>query len=282
MPQQPTLGPTLLKRQLGDELRKLRQAADVTVADAAAELGSSEAKIRHLENGRNVPSKPDLTVMISLYGAAPAEHKELEELRKAASGRGWWSAYRLPSWFQTYVGLEADATAIRNFELEIIPGLLQTEAYARMIHIVGPREFSPDDVDRYVAARLKRQELLTGPNKVTCHSVISEAAFHRLRGTHADLASEQCQHLLTMAARPNITIQVLPFTAGPHESMAGDFIMLTFPDNVSSPVVYFEYAFGGHLEHDRRVVNRLSEVYEKLAARSLNAKDSVDFIAGWA
>jgi transcriptional regulator with XRE-family HTH domain len=269
-----------LKRQLGEALRNLRVAADVTVAEVAAELGSSEAKVRHLENGRNVPSKPDLTVMISLYRASKADHEELEDLRQEAGGRGWWSSYRLPTWFQTYVGLEADAVSIRNFELEMLPGLLQTEAYTRVIHTVGPREFSPAEVDRLVEVRLKRQELIAGAG-VTYHAVISEAAFHRLRGAGPDIAAEQRRHLITMAERPNVTIQVLRFSAGLHPSMAGDFALLTFPRETSKPVAYFEYAFGGQLENDRRVVDQVSTVYEKLAAASLNANASIDFISQW-
>jgi hypothetical protein len=164
-----------------------------------------------VENGRNVPSKPDLTVMISLYRASAADHEQLEELRQAASGRGWWSSYRLPTWFQTHVGLEADAVTIRNFELEMLPGLLLTEAYARVIHTVGPREFNPTEVDRLVEVRLKRQELITEAAGVTYHAVISEAAFHRLHGAGTEIAAKQCRHLINMAERPNVTIQVLRF-----------------------------------------------------------------------
>ncbi|MGH3877415.1 MAG: helix-turn-helix domain-containing protein [Actinophytocola sp.] len=274
----PNPGPALLKRRLGEELRRLRLAADVTVAQTAAELGSSEAKVRHLENGRNVPSKPDLTVMIGMYGAPPNVHEELEELRQAANHRGWWSPYRLPTWLQGFIGLETDASVIRNFDLELIPGLLQTEAYARMINSVGPRVLDPDEVDRHVAARLKRQELLHEPRAVTYKSIISEAAFYRLHGTRTDIAGEQYRHLIAMAERPNVTVQVLPFSAGFHESMAGSHVLLSFPHGLSTPAAFLEYAGGGQLEHDRRIVSRLSEVHDSLSKRALSTTDSVDFI----
>jgi transcriptional regulator with XRE-family HTH domain len=277
----PGLGPALLKRRLGDELRRLRLDADVTVARAASELGSSEAKVRHMENGRNVPSKPDLTVMIGLYGAPPKVHEQLEELRQAAGSRGWWSSYRLPTWLHNFVGLEADATQIRNLDLELIPGLLQTEAYARMINTVGPRAFGPDQIDRLVAARLKRQEQLGEPRAVSYHAIISEAAFYRLGGTSTDIAADQYRHLVAAAERPNVTVQVLPFAAGFHESMAGCFILLSFPPEVSTPVAYLESAVGGHLEHDAKLVSRLSTVHDLLAERALSAHDSIDFIAKW-
>ncbi|HEY7593565.1 MAG TPA: helix-turn-helix transcriptional regulator [Actinophytocola sp.] len=280
VPESPSLGPALLKRRLGEELRKLRTAANVTVAQTAAELGSSEAKVRHLENGRNVPSKPDLTVMIGLYHAPPGVHADLEELRQAATMRGWWSSYRLPGWLHNFVGMEADASLIRNFELELIPGLLQTEAYAREIHQLG-KHLKHDErtVNRLVRARLKRQEILTREQPATFHAVISEAALHRLRDT--DFALDQCRHLLRMADRPNVTITVLPFAKRLHQSMSGGFILLSFPDDSSAPVAYSDYAFGGQMEHEPNVVAQLSEVFDELAEQALSEKQSAEFIGDW-
>lgn len=279
MPQTPAPGPAVLKKRLGDELRKLRVAAEVTVPQTAAELGCGEGKVRHMENGRNVPSKPDLTVMIALYGASPEVHATLEDLRKAANSRGWWSAYRLPTWLHNYVGMEADAALLRNFELELIPGLLQVEAYARDVHTLGPKVLDRTEVDRKVAARLKRQELLSGDAPVELHTVISEAALHRVRGNH--YATEQYRHLLAMAKRPNVTVTVLPFSGRLHQSMSGGFILLDFPEGISEPVAYYDHATGGQLEHDAKVVARLSEVYDELTERALSAKESTAFIAEW-
>jgi hypothetical protein len=252
----------------------------VTVSRTAAELGCGEGKVRHMENGRNVPSKPDLTVMIALYYATPEQHEHLEELRQAASNRGWWSAYRLPSWLHNYVGLEADATLIRDFEVELIPGLLQIPEYARDVHTLGgPKLLDPDDVERKVAARLRRQDLLTGDNAVTHHTVISEAAFHRLKETK--YAETQYRHLLEMAARPNITVVVLPFSKRLHQSMAGGFILLDFPSDVSSPVAYYDHVTGGQLIHEPGEVSRLSEVYEDLTTLAMSADETTEFIRDW-
>jgi uncharacterized protein DUF5753/helix-turn-helix protein len=257
----------------------LRVAAGVTVSRTAAELGCGEGKVRHMENGRNVPSKPDLTVMIALYFATAEQHEELEELRQAASRRGWWSAYRLPSSLHNYVGLEADATLIRNFEVELIPGLLQTPDYARDAHAVGPKILDPDDLARKVAARLRRQERLTGDKAVTYHAVISEAALCRLKWT--EYAENQYRHLLEMASRPNITIVVLPFSKRLHPSMAGGFILLDFPPNVSAPVAFYDHATGGQLIHDTDDVIRLSEVYEELTTTSMAADETIAFLKRW-
>jgi transcriptional regulator with XRE-family HTH domain len=272
-------GPAVLKKRLGEQLRALRVDAGVTVARTAAELGCGEGKIRHMENGRNVPSKPDLTVMIALYGASTEKHETLEELRKAASSRGWWSAYRLPSWLHNYVGLEADAISIRNFELELIPGLLQISEYAREIHKLAPMILTSEEMERRVAARLKRQEILSGDNAVTYHAVISEAALHRLKA--AEYAEAQYRHLIKMAARPNITITILPFSKRLHQSMAGGFILLDFPPNASSPVAFYDHVTAGQLIHVTGDVNQLSEVYTKLTALAISPDDSAALIAEW-
>jgi hypothetical protein len=215
--------------------------------------------------------------MIALYQASPEQHEALEDLRKAATRRGWWSAYRLPSWLHNYVGLEADAIRIRNFEVELIPGLLQISEYAREVHALGPMRLANDDVERKVAARLKRQELLTGENAVTYHTVISEAAFHRLSAT--EYADAQYRHLLEMAKKPNITITALPFSKRLHQSMSGGFALLDFPPEISSPVAYIEGGLpGGQLIHDSRDVDRMSEVYDELIALSLSAEETVAFL----
>lgn len=270
----------MLKKRLGEELRALRTVADVTVAQTAAELDCGEGKIRHMENGRNVPSKSDLTVMIALYGAPAEMHEQLEELRKAATKRGWWSSYRLPSWLHNFVGMEADAALIRNFELELVPGLLQIADYARDVHTLGTRRvLDPDDVERLVEARLKRQELLAGDQPATYQAVISEGALHRLKGRK--YAGAQCQHLLTMARKPNVTIAILPFSEGLHLSMASGFALLDFPRGVSAPVAYYEYVTSGQLEHDQTVVARLSEVYNELTVHAMSPDETTTFIERW-
>jgi transcriptional regulator with XRE-family HTH domain len=280
VPTTPDAGPAVLKKRLGEELRKLRMAAEITVAQTATELDCGEGKIRHMENGRNVPSKSDLTVMITLYNAPAELHEELEDLRKAATKRGWWSSYRLPSWLHNYVGMEADAILIRNFELELIPGLLQIEQYARDVHILGgPKILGSDEVDRMVKARLKRQESLTGATPTTYQAVFSEAALHRLKGM--EYATAQCRHLIEMARHPNVTIAILPFSRNLHLSMGGGFSLLDFPQHISAPIAYYDHVTGGQLEHDSAVVARLSEVYSELAATAMSPSETIAFIERW-
>src|SRR5690349_2968952 len=141
------------KRRLGDELRQLREVSGVSAEAAAVELDCNVSKIRHIEGGRNAPSKSDLTVLCNLYGASSEIRAVLEDIRQDARQRGWWSTYRLPKWLNAYVGAESDAHTVSTFGLELIPGLLQTEAYARTLQEIG----GVVDPEKIVAARAKRQ-----------------------------------------------------------------------------------------------------------------------------
>lgn len=264
------------RRRLGDELRKLREASGVPAERAAAELDCSVGKIRHIEGGRNAPSKSELTVLIGLYGASSDVHSVLEEIRKGAAKPGWWSTYRLPKWLQTYVGAETDAHTVSNLELELIPGLLQTEAYSRAVHeLIGAT-----DIDRKVAARAKRQERLTSEeNPLTLHAVISEAALRRL--ADVPFAKEQFRHLVAMSERANVTIRVLPFSVGLHGSLSGGFVVLDFDPEVSLPAGYLEYAAGGQLVDDPDVVRTLASRFAALQEQAMSEKDSAQYIAEW-
>jgi transcriptional regulator with XRE-family HTH domain len=150
-------GPTIRRRQLGAALRQLRADADETREQTAFVLGCSPTKVTYLESGRNVIGKTELIVLLQHYDAGD-KLDALEELRTEAGKRGWWSTARLPEWLAAYVGLETEASSVRSFELELIPGLLQTEAYARDLHVLRGA-LKPDDLERRVQARLRRQEL---------------------------------------------------------------------------------------------------------------------------
>lgn len=234
-----------------------------------------------MENGRTTPSKAELKVLMDHYGLPEERRATLEETRGEARQRSWWSAYRLTSWFQEYVGLETDAVSVRTFEIEILPGLLQTEAYARTVHVLGSHVTAPEEVDRQVALRLKRQERLVNEPALDFHAVISEAALARCAHQES-IANEQFAHLLRMSKRPNVSIRVLPFEAGLHNSMTGAFVLLDFPPDTWSPAVYQEHAVGGHLSHDRALVSGLSSVFEDLRSRALAESASHKVISRYA
>lgn len=271
-------GPTLRRRQLGMELRRLRLAAGLTREVAADELACSPTKITHLESGRNSPRKAELKVLLQLYGVGTEEYAALEELRLEASERGWWSTAKLPEWLAAYVGLEADASLLRSLELELIPGLLQTEDYARLTHVLAKHMTQPDEVERQVAARMQRQRRLTESQPLRLSTVVSEAALQRC-ASHPAIASGQLRHLIERARLPNVELRVLPFSAGMHPSMSGSFTLLSFPDETLPDAAYQEYAVGGHLIDEQAIVARLDRLFGALRDQALGADESLVLIS---
>jgi transcriptional regulator with XRE-family HTH domain len=273
------LGPTMRRRQLGAELRALRNSAGITMEHAAAVLDCARSRIGHIENGRNSIRKPELKVILDLYGASDEDHEVLEELRQQASKRGWTSTYRLPSWLKRYVELETDAATMRSFESEVIPGLLQTEAYARRLHVVAGPLVKPADIDKLVAARMRRASRLTDEQAPLDYAaVVSEAAFRRALG-EAEIGPAQLARVLELARRPNVTLHVLPFTAGLYPSSAGSFSLLTFDPDVAPPFGYEEHTAGGGVLDDPREVQRLTEVWELLRSQALTAEQSLSWLS---
>lgn len=270
-------GPTVRRLQLGVKLEQLRVAAGVSRPDAAAAIGCSEPRIGHIETGRNAPSKSDLIVLVErLYGADAATLAALEELREEASKRGWWSTYRLPKWLAGYVGLETDAVSLRCLEIEVIPGLLQTEQYMRRLYSLS--EPPPaKEIDRLVRARLQRQGRLSGPNALQLSAVVSQGALERCARDEA-VAGAQLEQLLERATWPNVDLRVLPFDLGLHVG-TGPFTLLAFPDQLLPDAVYQEYAVGGHIIDVPSVVARLATLFDELRSQSLAADESRAMIA---
>lgn len=270
-------GPSIRKRQLGAALRQLRTDAGANREEIAVVLGCSPTKVTYLESGRNVIGKTELIVLIQHYGPAAAGKLEaLEELRQEAGKRGWWSTARLPEWLANYVGLETEASSVRSFELELIPGLLQTEEYAREIHVL--RGQPPDDLERRVKARLRRQERLTANDPLQLSAVISEAALARC-ARQPNVAAEQFRQLLDWARRPNIDIHVLPFGAGLHSGMSGAFTLLSFPEGLLPNAGWQEYALGGHIIDDPADVASLTTLYEEIREQALGCDESLSLLA---
>jgi len=271
-------GPTIQRCQLGIELKRLRDAAGVTRPDAAAGIGCSPAKIAHIESGRNAPSKTELIVLLrDHYGADKETLDTLEELRKEASQRGWWSTYGLPDWLARCVGLEFDATSVRSMALEVIPGLLQTEEYARMLHSLRGR-LTAKERDRRVAVRMERQARLLGPNPVELQAVISEAALVRC-ARQADLGLAQLQRLTERARQPNVELRILPFDIGLHAGMSGLFNLFSFPDQLLPDAAHQEYAVGGHIIDDQDAVAQLARLFDELRSQALGVDESLAMVA---
>lgn len=262
------------RRQLGLALREVREQANLTMEALAERLDLSRSAIGAFESGRNLPSQPVLETILRECGALE-KFDVLNELRKDARKPGWWSTYRLPQWLKAYVGYENDALTAKTFSLELVPGLFQTEDYARRLHSLHP--LSAEEIERRVTARLQRQQRLTGPDPLTFAAVISEGSLHRLFA-EPDMAVAQLRHLASGAQLSNVSLRVLPFTAGLHLSMSGSFTLLEFAPGVSSPIAYQEYAVGGHLVDDQDAVRELSRVYDRLQAQALDEEKSLDMI----
>ncbi|MDA3649891.1 helix-turn-helix domain-containing protein [Saccharopolyspora indica] len=269
---------TLRRMMLGKRLEELREQAGVSREDVAAELDCTPGRVRHLESGRNLPTRPDVLVMCNMYDVPTDVRDALLETRSEAQQAGWWQTYRLPKWLASYVMLEADATLVRNWEVELIPGLLQTEQYARRIATIGDLNFTGAEVEKRVSARLRRQDRLTDQNNpLRLEALISEAAIQRC-AAEPDIAPEQLNNLLKVGELPNVNIQIVPMNLGMHHAMAGGFALLAFPPDTWPQTGYQEYNVGGHLVDDPEAVNSLGKLFDALQERALTVPDSARLI----
>jgi transcriptional regulator with XRE-family HTH domain len=239
-----SVGPTVVRRQLGRRLRQLRDGSGMSVEEVVAErhLGISRAKLYKLEAGKHAAKPQDITVLCARYGAPAEEISTLQALALATQEASWWHVYgddAVPEWFSLYMELEPAASSIRKYEAELVPGLLQTEDYARAIY----RAFQPDapdgEIERRVAVRMERQ---VRAESRRLHVVLNEAALLRRVGGPEVMAA-QLAKLRDAADRPEITIDILPLSAGAHAAMNGSFAILDFdnPDE-DPPVAYVETA----------------------------------------
>jgi transcriptional regulator with XRE-family HTH domain len=266
-------------RRLGRELRRLRDAAKLTLEEAGKRVGSSGSRIQRIESG-DIKAKPgDVMELLDAYGlpmdAEPG--RSLLVMARELRETGWWQRMdALPSKFATMIAYEEEATDIRNFEPVLIPGLLQTEAYARAMITIG-RETSEQSIEQRVGARMTRQAILTRKDRrPKLDVVISEAALLMEVGG-VDVMREQLDHLTTAAARANITVRVLRFAAGEHAANHGGFLILGLGDN-DPPLGYIDTLAGPLFLESRSDTSRLSSVYNQLKELAMSPAESVEFI----
>ncbi|MCZ7415102.1 MULTISPECIES: helix-turn-helix domain-containing protein [unclassified Streptomyces] len=233
---------------LGSQLRRLREARGVTREDAGYSIRASESKISRMELGRVSFKARDVADLLTLYGVTDeAEREPLLNLAKASSVAGWWHSYSdvLPSWFQTYVGLEGAASQIDTYEVQFVHGLLQTEEYAHAVVASGHRSMrlSKEEIERRVALRVERQKILFQDDATELRCVLDDAALRRPFGSAA-VMDKQLQHLIDLSERPNIHLQVVPFDLGGHPAESGAFTVLRFPEPEIPDLVYLEQLTG--------------------------------------
>lgn len=285
----PTGSPTLRRRRLAAELRELRQIADVNGVQVARDLGWSTSKISRLENGQVVPSEADVRALVRRYEVDNEKAGLLLNLAHDAAGKGWWESYAdiLPEPLITYFGLEAGAERIRCWQATVMPGLLQTRAYAMAVSsIYQPLDaLSPGEMERRTRVRMRRQRRLLEDPEVRLAVVIDEAVLLRRYGDER-VMREQLHHLLEMGEQPNVTLQVLPFK-GVHPADWSNFVLLGFPEvaglgQLYRDVVYSETFDSHSLSEEETITYKYSVTFERLIGVALDPGDSRDLIARYA
>jgi transcriptional regulator with XRE-family HTH domain len=244
-------GSTARRIVLGAALRRLREQANISRADAGYAIRSSDSKVSRLELGRVAFKERDVADLLTMYGITdPGDRETFLQMVRDANQPGWWRRYSdvMPDWFHDYVGLEESASRIQTYELQFVPGLLQTAAYARSIATRGRPDYAPPEAERRIKVRVERQRILSGANPPKLWAVLDESVLHRPIGGRRVLR-EQIEHLLEASRQPNITIQVVPTHLSGYAA-EGSFTILRFAEPELPDVVYVEH-LGGALYLDR-------------------------------
>ncbi len=271
--------PTVRLRRLAAELRRLRSGAELTRDDVASRTGINTATLYRIETARARPQQRTLVALLNLYEVAQPQHGEVVALLQGAGAQGWLRPYHseLPEEYTAYISFEAEARAVRNYESLFVPGLLQTEDYARAVVKGGMPMAGTKDIERRVQARMERQAVLVKEDPLELWAIIDEAAVRRLVGGPKTMC-EQLQRLASVAVEPHVTLQVIPFTAGAHPGMPGSFVQMSFPDVEDPEIVYIDSMAGDlFLEADAEV-RRYSTAFDNLRAVALSPENTVALI----
>lgn len=275
-------GSVVRRMLLGSQLRRLREARGITREAAGYSIRASESKISRMELGRVSFKTRDVEDLLTLYGITDEQERaSLLSLAREANVAGWWHSYSdvLPSWFPTYVGLEGAATLIRAYEVQFVHGLLQTEAYARAVVRRGMKGASAADVEKRVALRLERQKYLLDEGAPEFHIVLDEAALRRPYGDR-EVMRGQLQHLIEISQRPNVRLQIMPFSFGGHSGESGAFTILSFPESDLSDVVYLEQLTSALYLDKHEDVTQYEKALKELQQDSPGTDESRDLLRG--
>jgi transcriptional regulator with XRE-family HTH domain len=277
---QPRGGPTVLRMLLGIQLRRLREAKGITPEKAGYEIRASRSKISRVEHGRVGFKERDVEDLLTLYGVAdPQERERMLTLARRANNQGWWAKYDdiVPDWFESYVGLEQATSLIRTYELQFVPGLFQTEDYARAVTVLGHRSAPPSEIERRVSLRMQRQELLGVTDAPRIWAVIDESALRRPVGGR-EVMRGQLRHLLQIAEMPHVTLQVMPFSQGGHPAAGGSFTILRFAESDLPDIVYIEQLTSALYLDRRDEADNYMEVMNRLSAEADTPADSMSLV----
>ncbi|MEU9055723.1 MULTISPECIES: helix-turn-helix domain-containing protein [unclassified Streptomyces] len=273
------VNPTVRRRRLGQELRRLRELKGMTAEEVAERLLVSQSKISRLENGRRSISQRDVRDLCGVYEVE--DHRIVDSLMQMAKDsrqQGWWHSFGdIP--YSVYIGLETDAASLRVYDPQVVPGLLQTNQYAEALIAGALPETAQTEIEKRVQVRMRRQERIsTEENPLRLWTVLDEAALRRVVGNRS-LMRDQLEQLVEQSQLPHVTVQVIPFDMGAHPGLNGQYAILEFPDAADSSVVYIEGVTSDLYLEKANDVQKYSVMYEHLRAQALNVEQSRQFIA---
>ncbi|MFE7590335.1 helix-turn-helix domain-containing protein [Kitasatospora sp. NPDC001119] len=274
--------PTVRRRMLGGELRKIREGLNLKVDDVAVRLGWHQSKVSRLENGRHGVRANEVGILLDVYEVTDPEMREaLETLAREGKRRVWWQPYSdvISKHYASFISFEAEAVSIRNFESSLVPGLFQTADYARALIRQLEPEATPDEINALVDVRLARQNAtLRREEPLKLWAIVDEAALRRLIGNQ-NIMARQLQQLVAVSREPHVTVQVVPFSAGAHAGVHGSFAILSFPVRGDLDVVYTEALTSSlYLERDDDVA-AYDQAFDRLRAAALDVAPSRRLIA---
>ncbi|MGH3752615.1 MAG: helix-turn-helix domain-containing protein [Pseudonocardiaceae bacterium] len=275
--------PSIKRRRLGTALRRLREQSHQTTDDAAKRLGWSKSKVSRIETAAVTVVPDDVRALLGLYDVLTDELEQLVTLAQEDRQPGWWRQYSevLPSEFEGYLSLESEASRVLSYQPDVIPGLLQTPHYARLVLAQHPLTVMPYEIDRATQLRRARQSRLTSDDPVVLDAVINEGALRRMVGGPA-VMRDQLAHLGTMLELPNVVVRVLPFAAGEHPGMDGPFAVLEFPDPEDPRIVYLDVLTTSYYLIGLREVGAYQLAHERLRVLALTPDESRDTIVSLA
>lgn len=276
-------GATVRRLQLGGHLRALRRAKGLTRDQAGYTIRASESKISRMELGRVSFKERDVTDLLKLYGVDdPAEHRRVLAMMREANAPSWWQAYGdvLDTWFQNYLDLEQAAELIRTYEIQFVPGLLQTDAYARAVIRLGHDADGPEEVNRRAQLRMARKQVLDRPDAPRLWAVLDEAVLRRPIGGRAVLR-QQISYLLEICESPRVRLQVMPFSKGGHAAAGQAFSILRFPHAKLPDVVYIEHLTSGLYLERRDEVDKYAAAIGRLFIEAELPSRTPDILRGF-
>ncbi len=275
--------PTLRLRRLAGELRRLRTDANLTREEVSTRTGINEATLYRIESAKARPQTRTLMALLELYGVAEDHRAELQALARQSGEQNWLQSFptELPEPYPTYISFEGEARALLNYECLFVPGLLQTEDYARAALQRGRPTGTREEVQRLVAARMSRQAVLTREPPLRLWVIVDEGALHRPVGGHTVMQA-QLRRLAEAADLPQVTLQIVPYDVGGHPGMAGSFAILQFGADEAADVAYIESQAGDLFMESETDVARFSMIFDNLRALALPPDESASLIISMA